>query len=117
MRILLIKPCCLLAIAGVCGIFLGCPKFVTAAVIPFAGSFERGASGGAAWSFGHTATSNPVTPTTAGGEGFLQKTGGTVPFAVDARTLFQFTYTDIGAVGLSDGDSINISNVEIGIFD
>jgi len=78
----------------------------------YTGEFDRGAGGGVAWSFGHEASKSPVTPS----GGFTQYTSGTVPFAVNPFTEFDFEYDDVDlSTTLSDTDTIGFDSIIVPI--
>ena len=78
------------------------------------GTYDRDFGGGAAWSFGHTATNNPVTPS----GGFEQYTSGVVPFAIDPTDGVSFAYSDVDASSsLNAGDTITFASSIVDIRD
>lgn len=75
----------------------------TASSIDYVGQIQLGNAGGSAWSVGHTAVSNPVTPS----GGYTQYTSGDIPFVIDPYSNFRVSFDDADqSGGLSDGDKI-----------
>lgn len=62
-------------------------------------------NGGGAYSFLHTATSNPMNPN----GNHKQYANGTVFAMLDAQQTFQVTHEDLGAPGIGVGDTLSIN--------